>query len=134
MESAALLRAFGAQCSMHHVAGYGDPVGIRYLVSRDPNELEYNNAMQSFNPRGSQFQDIYVVEKIETKEGWSNISPDEDWFTGYQSEIQDFYRCAVTHDTPQSNSLIAADTVLTVYTAYCSAAEGGKEIGIEHLD
>lgn len=101
----------------------------RSIVNINP-----NNAMQSFNPRGSQFDDIYVVEKIETKEGWSNVSPDEDWFTGYQSEIQDFYRCAVTHDAPQSNSLIAADTILTVYTAYCSAAEGGKEITIEHLD
>jgi len=89
-----------------------------------------NNSIESFNPQGSQFKDIYTVEKIETKEGWSNISPDEDWFTGYQSEIQDFYHCALTGEGPQSNSILAADTILTVYTAYCSAEEGGREVKI----
>jgi predicted dehydrogenase len=97
----------------------------RTVVNINPND-----SMKSFNPRGSQFDDIYVVEKIETKEGWSNISPDEDWFTGYQSEIQDFYHCAATGNVPQSNSTLAADTIVTVYSAYCSAAEGGKEVKI----
>lgn len=101
----------------------------RTVVNINPND-----SMKSFNPLGSQFEDIYVVEKIETKEGWSNISPDEDWYTGYQSEVQDFYQCAVTGAAPQSNSLLAADTILTVYTAYCSAAEGGKEVKIPQLD
>ena len=94
----------------------------RTIVNINPND-----SMKSFNPRGSQFDDIYVVEKIETKEGWSNISPDEDWYTGYQGEIQDFYQCAVSGATPQCNSLTAADTIMTVYAAYCSAAENGKE-------
>ena len=55
----------------------------RTVVNINPND-----SMKTFNPRGSQFDDVYVVEKIETKEGWSNMSPDEDWYTGYQSEIQ----------------------------------------------
>jgi len=101
----------------------------RTIVNINP-----NNSMKSFNPQGDQFNDIYVVEKIETKEGWSNISPDEDWYTGYQSETQDFYHCAVSGTAPQSNSLLAADTILTVYTAYCSAVEGGKELKIPHID
>ncbi len=101
----------------------------RTIVNINPND-----SMKSFNPRGSQFKDIYVVEKIETKEGWSNISPDEDWYTGYQSETQDFYQCAVTGSLPQSNSLLAADTILTVYTAYCSAEKQGKEIKIPQYD
>jgi len=75
-----------------------------------------------------------VVEKIETKEGWSNISPDEDWYTGYQSEIQDFYECGASGKTPQCGSILAADTILTVYAAYCSAAEQGKEVNIPSLD
>ncbi len=89
-----------------------------------------NTSMETFNPQNSQFQDIYTIEKIESKEGWSNVSPDEDWFTGYQSEIQDFYQCAASGKNPQSNSTLAADTILTVYTAYCSAAEGGREVKI----
>ncbi|MBT8360362.1 MAG: Gfo/Idh/MocA family oxidoreductase [Desulfobacterales bacterium] len=89
-----------------------------------------NNSMQSFNPKASQFNDIYVVEKIETKEGWSSISPDEDWYTGYQSEVQDFCQCAASNTIPQSNSTLAADTILTIYASYCSAAANGKEIKI----
>ena len=101
----------------------------RTVVNINPND-----SMKSFNPRGAQFDDIYVVEKIETKEGWSNISPDEDWYTGYQAEIQDFYHCAATGGEPQCNSTLAADTILTVYAAYCSAAESGREVKIPSLD
>ena len=86
--------------------------------------------MKTYNPVDAYFEDIYVVEKTGTKQGWSNPSPDEDWFTGYQSEIQDFYHCALTGKGPQSNSTLAADTILTVYSAYCSAAEGGREVNI----
>lgn len=100
----------------------------RTVVNINPND-----SMKSFNPRGSQFKDIYVVEKIETKEGWSNISPDEDWYTGYQAEVQDFCLCAASGATPQCNSLIAADTIMTVYAAYCSAAENGKEFRIPSI-
>ena len=100
----------------------------RTVVNINPND-----SMKTFNPRGSQFDDVYVVEKIETKEGWSNISPDEDWYTGYQSEIQDFYQCAASGGDPQCNSMLAADTILTVYAAYCSAAEKGKEVAVPEL-
>jgi len=100
----------------------------RTIVNINPND-----SMKSFNPDGRQFDDVYVVEKIETKEGWSNISPDEDWYTGYQSEIQDFYQCVVSGSSPQSNSTLAADTILTVYAAYCSAADYGKEVRVPEL-
>ena len=100
----------------------------RTVVNINPND-----SMKTFNPRGSQFDDVYVVEKIETKEGWSNMSPDEDWYTGYQSEIQDFYQCAASGDTPQCNSMLAADTILTVYAAYCSAADKGREVQVPEL-
>ena len=36
-----------------------------------------NNAMQTYNPVEDNFKNIYVVEKTGTKQGWSNISPDE---------------------------------------------------------
>jgi predicted dehydrogenase len=100
----------------------------RSVVNINPND-----SMKSFNPKKEQFDEVYVVEKIETKEGWANISPDEDWYTGYQSEIQDFYQCVVSGAPPQCGSAIAADTILTVYAAYCSAAEQGREVKIPDL-
>ncbi|MDA3958199.1 Gfo/Idh/MocA family oxidoreductase [Oceanispirochaeta sp.] len=86
-----------------------------------------NTALQTFNPKGEQFDDIYVVEKIGTKEGWANTSPDEDWFTGYQNEMEHFYNNVVEGTAPESGSKLASDTIATVYSAYLSASHGGKE-------
>ncbi|HNY87245.1 MAG TPA: Gfo/Idh/MocA family oxidoreductase [Candidatus Hydrogenedentes bacterium] len=86
-----------------------------------------NTAMQVYNPVDANFRDIYTVEKTGTKQGWTNMPPDEDWFTGYPQEIEAFYR-ALTEGTPvESDSLLGADTVSTIYSAYVSAERGGAE-------
>jgi hypothetical protein len=89
-----------------------------------------NNALQTYNPSGEQFSDIYVVEKIGTKEGWASTSPDEDWFTGYQHEMQSSYQAFVDGAPHESDSQLAADTISTVYAAYLSASRGGAEVEV----
>lgn len=90
-----------------------------------------NTAMQTYNPVDENFKDIYVVEKTGTKQGWSTPSPDEDWFTGYQQEMQAFYD-AIAHDVPlESNSGLAADCISTIYSAYVSAEKSGTEVPIK---
>ncbi|MFP4409251.1 MAG: Gfo/Idh/MocA family protein [Spirochaetaceae bacterium] len=86
-----------------------------------------NSSMQTYNPKGSQFDDIYVVEKIGTKEGWAFTSPDEEWFTGYQHEMEAFYRAAAEGTAPESDTQLGADTIAAVYAAYLSAARKGQE-------
>lgn len=86
-----------------------------------------NNAMQTFNPAEENFKDIYVVEKTGTKQGWSFISPDEAWFNGYQHEMEAFYRTVAFGDPIESNSQLAAYTIATIYAAYVSAEQNGKE-------
>jgi hypothetical protein len=46
-----------------------------------------NTAMQTYNPSEDQFRDIYVVEKIGTKQGWAPTAPDEDFITGFGNEL-----------------------------------------------
>ncbi len=89
-----------------------------------------NTAMQTYNPKGEQFTDIYVVEKIGTKEGWACTSPDEDWFTGYQNEMESFYRNALEGSIPESDSRLASDTIAVVYAAYLSAERKGQEVEV----
>lgn len=89
-----------------------------------------NNAMQTYNPVDENFRDIYVVEKTGTKQGWSNISPDEAWFNGYQHEMEAFYRSAAYGEPVESNSSLAADVIATIYAGYVSAEKRGVEIGI----
>jgi predicted dehydrogenase len=86
-----------------------------------------NTTMQSYNPVDAYFRDIYVVEKIGTKQGWSNPAPDEDWITGYPQEIEAFYRTVAYNDTVESDSLLAANVISTIYSAYLSAEKGGAK-------
>lgn len=46
--------------------------------------------MQAYTPSEKHFENVFVVEKTETKQGWSYMSPDEGWFTGYQHEMDAF--------------------------------------------
>ncbi len=90
-----------------------------------------NTAMQVYNPRHENFADIYTVEKIEQKQGWTNMPPDEDWFTGYPQEIEAFYRTVAYGDPVESDSGLAADTISTIYSAYVSAERGGAEMPVK---
>ena len=89
-----------------------------------------NTAMQVYNPRDENFRDIYTVEKIGTKQGWTNMPPDEDWFTGYPQEIEAFYRAVAYGEPVESDSRLAADTISTIYSAYVSAEQKGAEIPV----
>ena len=90
-----------------------------------------NTCMQTYNPVDSQFNDIYVVEKIGTKQGWSNPAPDEDFITGYPREMEAFYR-TVAYDEPlESDSSLAADAISTIFSAYLSAERGGTEVSVK---
>jgi predicted dehydrogenase len=92
-----------------------------------------NNSMQTYNPVEENFKDIYVVEKTGTKQGWSNISPDEGWFNGYQHEMDAFYKSAAYGDPVESNSSLASDTIATIYAGYVSSEQQGAQIGITIL-
>lgn len=89
-----------------------------------------NNAMQAYTPDQKYFEDVYVVEKTETKQGWSSISPDEGWFAGYQHEMDAFYRSAAFGDAIESDSSLAADVMATIYAGYVSAENKGVETSI----
>lgn len=88
------------------------------------------NAMQTYNPAEAQFRDIYVVEKIGTRQGWSPTAPDEDHAHGFPQEIEAFYRAVAAGEPPESDSRLAADTISTVYSAYLSAERNGAEVPV----
>jgi len=89
-----------------------------------------NTAMQTYNPAEDQFRDVYVVEKIGTKQGWAPTAPDEDFITGFPQEIEAFYRAATTSERPESDGRLAADCISTVYSAYLSAERKGAEVAV----
>ena len=86
--------------------------------------------MDVYNPRGPQFDDIYLMEKTSTREGWTPAAPDENFTIGYQAELQDFILSAVEKRQPQSSLGLALDTTATIYAAYASDAAQGREVEI----
>lgn len=92
-----------------------------------------NNAMQAYTPDKVNFKDVYVLEKIETKEGWSSISPDESWFGGYQHEINAFYQSVAAGTPAESNSSLAADVTAAIYAGYVSAERSGAEVAVVNV-
>ena len=92
-----------------------------------------NNAMQTYTPDEKHFRDIYIVEKTETKQGWSSVSPDESWFTGYQHEMEAFYRNMAFGEPIESDSMLAADVIAVIYTGYLSAERKGTEVPVKLL-
>jgi predicted dehydrogenase len=82
-----------------------------------------NTACQAYTPDGSYFDSEYIVEKTETKAGWSFPAPDEDMITGYPAELEDFVSSIAEGRAPKSDLMMAQDVLLLVYAGYLSAAE-----------
>ncbi|MBN1670046.1 MAG: Gfo/Idh/MocA family oxidoreductase [Kiritimatiellae bacterium] len=89
--------------------------------------------MDTYNPRAEQFENIYLVEKASTKEGWSPAAPDESFTLGYQAEMQDFLSCAARGEQPQSCLELAFDTTTTIYAAYVSQERKGAEVAVPRI-
>jgi len=92
--------------------------------------LNPTDALETYNPREELLKDVYVTEKLGTKQGWSNPAPDEDWQHGYPREFQDFMESIYFNREPLSGGALARDTITVLYSAYLSAERRGVEVGI----
>lgn len=91
------------------------------------------NALETFSASEERFKDVYVVEKIGTKQGWSYPAPDESWQHGYPQEFQDFME-AIWHDRePLAGIELARDTTAVIYAGYLSAELGGAETPVPQV-
>jgi predicted dehydrogenase len=89
-------------------------------------KISNNDSVMAYAPTENEFKDAYTIEKTETKAGWSNAQPDEDWMTGYPFEIQDFMECVLEGRKPVSDIELAVWCAKTMYAAYLSAETGQR--------
>ncbi len=90
-----------------------------------------NDSVQAYTPDKVLFEREYIVEKTETKEGWSFPQPDEEFMTGYYDEMEDFVQCIINENQqPLSGLEVSSDCIKTIYAGYLSA-EKGQRISIE---
>src|SRR5271157_4593629 len=86
-----------------------------------------NTVVQAYTPDKVLFDSEYLVEKTETKEGWTCPQPDEEYMTGYYNEIEDFVHCVIEEDRqPLSGLDLAIDCNKVVYAGYLSAEKGQR--------
>jgi predicted dehydrogenase len=88
------------------------------------------DALETFNAKEELLKDVYITEKLGTKQGWSRPAPDEDWQHGYPQEFQDFMECIAKDREPLAGLDLARDTIATIYAGYLSAERGGAEVNI----
>jgi predicted dehydrogenase len=88
------------------------------------------NALETYNPSEAILRDVYLIEKLGTKQGWSHPAPDEAWQHGYPQEFQDFMESIYHGRAPLSGIELARDTIATIYAGYLSAERGGIEVEI----
>ena len=89
--------------------------------------------VDTFNPKADQFSDIYTVEKISTKEGWTPLSPDENFSMGFLAEQQEFMTCIAEGTQAQSDLELACDSISAIYAAYLSDERQGAEVEIPQV-
>lgn len=88
------------------------------------------DALETYNAKEEFLKDVYVTEKIGTKQGWSRPAPDEDWQHGYPQEFQDFVESIAHGREPLSSAELGRDTIATLYAGYLSAERRGVEVEI----
>ena len=115
------------------LGGIYDYVEVFANTHRSRAHLSPAGIMDLYNPRGEEMQDIYLMEKVSTQEGWSFVAPDEGFTMGYQGELQDFITAAASGVQPQSELELALDTTMTIYAAYLSAERKGAEVDIKTI-
>ncbi len=73
----------------------------------------------------------YIVEKIETKAGWTQPSPDEDWMQGYPQEIADYVNSIREDRSPSPAHGLAREVMIVLYAAYVERRRRRRRRAVE---
>lgn len=106
------------------LGGIKDSLDVYASNARIHCDFARYNLIQAYAPDPSVFQDEYLVEKLETKAGWSFPNVDEEWAMGYQHELRDFVEAVQQGREPLSGPQLAREVVEAIYSAYLSAEQG----------
>jgi predicted dehydrogenase len=88
--------------------------------------MEHAHLVQAFAPDASIFDAEYLMEKLETKAGWSSPAPDEDWAQGHRHALQDFVESVSDARRPLSDGRLGREVIEVVYAGYLAASEGRR--------
>ena len=99
------------------LGGMKDTLDIYLSNARIHCNFSRSDALEAYAPDATVFADEYLVEKLETKAGWSSPSIDEDRFLGYRDELLDFVEAVRFDRAPLSDGELGRSVVQLVYSA-----------------
>lgn len=85
-----------------------------------------NDLVVAYAPDPDVFQGEYLMEKLDTRAGWSTPIPNEDWSSGHLAMCQDFVEAAAADRPAASDGELGRQVVRVLYTAYVAAAEARR--------
>jgi predicted dehydrogenase len=106
------------------LGGMKDTLDIYMSNARIHCNFSRSNLLEAYAPDPSSFESEYLMEKLETKAGWSYPSIDEEWLLGYHHELRDFIEAVQEDREPLATGKLGRDVVEVIYAAYLSAEEG----------
>ena len=106
------------------LGGLRDHLEVYMSNARIQCNMSRHNLIEAYAPEPSVFESEYLVEKLETKAGWSFPSVNEEWALGYERELADFVEAVRQDRAPLSDGELGRDVVKVIYSAYLSAEEG----------
>jgi predicted dehydrogenase len=88
--------------------------------------ITHSTLCEAYAPDPNTFAGEYLVEKLETKAGWSFPTVDEHWLLGYPQELRNFVEAVALDRSPLADGRLGRDVVEVMYAAYVSAEEGQR--------
>ncbi|MCY3932468.1 MAG: Gfo/Idh/MocA family oxidoreductase [Acidobacteria bacterium] len=88
--------------------------------------LSPNDMLRAYASDGKVFDDVYIMEKIDSGAGWTTPMPDEDWTSGQLGMCQAFAANLLDGVAAESDGELGLEVVRVLYSAYVSAVEGRR--------
>lgn len=86
-----------------------------------------------YSPSHQEFAGLQLMEKVTTNEGWIAVSPEQNWARGFKQEMLDFCQAFHSGRTPECDLDLGIDITLTLYAAYVSADDHGREVKVPRI-
>ena len=106
--------------------GMEDSLEVFLSNSRVSFDMTHSTMMKSYAPDPTVFGDEYIMEKLQTKAGWSYPGVDEESTLGYPQELEAFVDDIREDREPVSDGRFGLEVTRVVYAAYQSAEEGRR--------
>lgn len=112
--------------SDNHLGGMESRLEISASNCHFKVNLSPNDMLRAYASNEQVFEGEYLMEKVDSRAGWSTPMPNEDWTSGQFGLCQDFAEAVAYRRPPLAEGDLGVATTRVLYAAYQAAAEGRR--------